>query len=94
MTTYLTPAKRTLWANKVMETCDPIDGVTDGIIGRPDKCTVDPAVLQCASGDGEDCLSAGQVGALRKFYEGPVHQVRNRRRQCRGQLQLRRSGLS
>ncbi len=44
MTTYLTPAKRQLWADKVMASCDGLDGVTDGVIGRPDKCTIDPAV--------------------------------------------------
>ncbi|WP_436307365.1 tannase/feruloyl esterase family alpha/beta hydrolase [Variovorax sp. LjRoot290] len=75
MTTYFTPEKRKLWADKVMASCDAVDGLTDGVIGRPDKCTVDPAVLQCTSGDGPDCLSAGQVGALRKIYAGPSHSV-------------------
>ena len=76
MTTYLTPEKRKLWADKVTASCDGLDGLTDGIIGRPDKCTVDPAVLQCAAGgNGADCLSAGQVDALRKIYEGPIHAV-------------------
>jgi feruloyl esterase len=75
MTTYLTPAKRKLWADKVMASCDALDGLTDGVIGRPDKCAIDPAVMQCAAGDGPDCLSAGQVGALRKIYGGPVHSV-------------------
>ena len=75
MTTYLTTAKRQLWADTVMASCDALDGLADGVIGRPDKCTIDPAVLQCASGDGPDCLSAGQVGALRKIYGGPVHSV-------------------
>ncbi|WP_157694901.1 tannase/feruloyl esterase family alpha/beta hydrolase [Caballeronia fortuita] len=75
MTTYLTAAKRKLWADKVMDSCDALDGLRDGVIGRPDKCAVDPSVLQCAAGDGPDCLSAGQVGALRKIYAGPTHSV-------------------
>lgn len=79
MTTYLTPEKRKLWADKVMASCDALDGLTDGVIGRPDKCTVDPAVLQCAAGDGPDCLSAGQVGALRKIYAGPSHSITGER---------------
>lgn len=74
-TTYFTPAKRTLWANKVMEACDDLDGLKDGVIGRPDQCTIDPAVLQCSSGDGPDCLSAGQVDTVRKIYAGPVHAI-------------------
>ena len=75
MTTYLTPEKRKLWADKVMATCDGNDGLVDGVIGRPDKCTIDPAVMQCPSGDGPDCLSAGQVSALQKIYAGPTHSV-------------------
>ena len=73
--TYLTVEKRKLWADKVMASCDALDGLTDGVIGRPDKCSVDPAVLQCTTGNGADCLSAGQVGALRKIYAGPSHSV-------------------
>lgn len=54
------------------ESREGLDSLTDGVIGRPDKCTIDPAVMQCAAGtNGADCLSAGQVGALRKIYAGP-----------------------
>lgn len=75
-TTWLTVEKRKLWADKVMAACDGLDGLTDGVIGRPDKCTIDPAVMQCAAGtSGADCLSPGQVGALRKIYAGPTHRV-------------------
>ncbi len=72
-TTYLTPETRQVWADEVMSKCDPLDGLTDGVIGRPDLCTVDPAEAQCRAGAGTDCLSAGQVEALRKIYAGPRH---------------------
>ena len=58
-----------------MEACDDLDGLKDGVIGRPDQCTIDPAVLQCSSGYGPDCLSAGQVDTERKIYAGPVHAI-------------------
>ncbi len=50
----LTPAKLALVAGKVMEKCDAIDGLKDGLIDDPRKCSFDPArdvpVLQCRFG--------------------------------------------
>ncbi|MBU9453143.1 tannase/feruloyl esterase family alpha/beta hydrolase [Burkholderia multivorans] len=74
-TSNLTVAKRKLWADHVMSACDELDGLKDGVIGRPDMCKVDPAVLQCESADAADCLTAGQVSALRKIYAGPTNPV-------------------
>lgn len=74
-TTYLTPQKRQLWATRVMDSCDQLDGVVDGIIGRPDLCTIDPGVMQCTGADSPGCLSTGQVDTLRKIYAGPKHAV-------------------
>jgi feruloyl esterase len=54
--------------------CDTIgDGVKDGIIGDPTRCTFDPGVIQCKAGDGPDCLTAPQVTALRKIYAGATN---------------------
>lgn len=55
----------------VLEACDASDGVKDGIVSSPETCHFDPAVLQCKSHDGPDCLTAPQVAALRAIYEGP-----------------------
>jgi feruloyl esterase len=74
-TTYLPAEKRKLWADRVMAACDGLDGLKDGLIVRPDKCTIDPAEMQCKGTDGADCLTAGQVDALRKIYAGPRHAV-------------------
>ncbi len=43
----------------------------DGLIGDPRECHFDPAVLQCPQASGE-CLSAAQVTAVRKLYQGPI----------------------
>jgi Tannase and feruloyl esterase len=75
LTTYLPPEKRKLWADRVMVACDGLDGLKDGLIVRPDKCTIDPAEMQCQGKDATDCLTAGQVDALRKIYAGPRHAV-------------------
>jgi feruloyl esterase len=53
--------------------CDTIsDGVQDGVIADPQRCHFDPHPLLCTSGDAADCLTAEQVDAVRKIYEGPV----------------------
>lgn len=55
----------------VYSACDALDGIEDGIISDPRACTFDPAVLQCAQDETDTCLTADQVEALRKLYDGP-----------------------
>ncbi len=57
----------------VMASCDRLDGVTDGQIDDPRRCRFDPGSLQCPAGRSPPhCLTARQVAAARKFYQGPV----------------------
>lgn len=53
----------------VMQACDTLDGVRDGVLENPRACRFDPAALRCAGG--KHCFSAAQVEALRKIYQGP-----------------------
>ena len=56
--------------NKAMiNACDGKDGVADGILNEPTKCTFDVASLQCKAGDAENCLTAPQVAAIKRVYE-------------------------
>jgi feruloyl esterase len=55
----------------VLEACDALDGVKDGLIEDPQRCKFDPKVLLCKGEDGADCLTAQQVEAARKIYAGP-----------------------
>jgi feruloyl esterase len=64
----LTPAKITLVANAVTAACDAGDGVRDGIVSNPDRCTFDPAVLACKAGDGADCLTPPQIETVKQAY--------------------------
>jgi feruloyl esterase len=67
----LTADKLAILNRAVVASCDAIDGVTDGLIDDPRRCSFDPATLQCASGDGPDCLTAAQVRTAKTIYAGP-----------------------
>jgi feruloyl esterase len=57
----------------VLEQCDALDGVRDGVIENPPSCHFDPQVLRCAGLKNPECLSEAQVEAVRAIYSGPRH---------------------
>jgi feruloyl esterase len=63
--------KLKLVQNAVIAKCDALDGVKDQLIENPPNCKFDPAELQCKGSDGSSCLTASEVTALSKIYEGP-----------------------
>ena len=56
--------------NAALAACDELDGVKDGLIDDPRRCTFDPATIQCKGADAADCLTAGQVDSVKKIYAG------------------------
>ncbi len=65
------PASKLPLINKaVLAACDAIDGLKDGVIDDPRLCHFDPGTLQCKGSDDAACLTAPQVAAVRKIYEG------------------------
>jgi Tannase and feruloyl esterase len=64
---------RKLVHDGVLKACDALDGVKDGLIFNVGACHFDPAVLQCQGAKTESCLSADQIGALKKAFAGPVN---------------------
>jgi feruloyl esterase len=70
---YIPVSKYPLIHNAVLEACDAIDGVKDGVIEDPTRCRFDPKVLECKGADGPSCLSSAQAEAARKIYSGPVN---------------------
>lgn len=50
--------------------CDANDGLKDGLIDDPRTCTFDPKTLSCTSGNADACLTAEQVDAVKKVYDG------------------------
>jgi feruloyl esterase len=66
-----------LVSKAVLDACDALDGLVDGMVNKPLQCTsalVYPKLdaLQCSSGKTATCLSAAQVETFKKIYEGPV----------------------
>jgi feruloyl esterase len=57
----------------VLAACDMLDGLKDGIVGDPLGCRFNPGVVQCKEGASATCLTAPQVEAARKIYQGPRH---------------------
>jgi len=71
----VTPAKLALVADRVMATCDAVDGLKDGLIDDPRKCNFDPRrhVAACSAGtDNADCLTPAQAETIAKIYSGPM----------------------
>ena len=54
----------------VIDECDPLDGLKEGLISDPRRCKFDPAALLCRNGDQAACLTRPQVEAVRKIYSG------------------------
>lgn len=75
--TSLTPGKLNALATKVMEKCDAIDGLKDGVIDDPRRCDFDatkdmPACgASGTNGGSAECLTAPEAEAINKIYRGP-----------------------
>lgn len=67
----LTQADRDTLIGGILDQCDTLDGLEDGMIENVAQCDFDPSVLQCEVGEQDGCLSAGQVTALAEGFAGP-----------------------
>jgi feruloyl esterase len=66
---FISPALWKIVAEEVLNQCDALDGVRDGIIDEPDACDFRPEALLCRSAeDPATCLTPPQVDALQKIY--------------------------
>jgi feruloyl esterase len=67
----LLPVQASLLNKAVLDACDGLDGLKDGIVTDPRACRFDPVALQCKAGQSSpDCLTAKQVATVRKAYDG------------------------
>jgi pimeloyl-ACP methyl ester carboxylesterase len=66
-------AKLTLATKAAIAACDASDGVTDGVLNDPRKCTYDPHALVCKPGaDAASCLTSQEADAVAKIWNGPA----------------------
>ncbi|KAJ9618301.1 tannase protein [Taxawa tesnikishii (nom. ined.)] len=55
---------------EVLNQCDGLDGVKDGIIEDPRLCSFRAAALQCGPGNTTNCLTSAQVLAVSQVFSG------------------------
>ena len=67
----LTEADLKLLVDALLDKCDALDGLKDGMIFNHEACRFDPAVLKCRGGKTESCLSEDKVRTILKVFEGP-----------------------
>lgn len=67
---YIPPEKYPVIHRAVLDQCDHLDGLVDGILEDPRQCPFEPASIRCHSPDGAACLTDEQVETARKIYAG------------------------
>ena len=70
---YIPAAKYPVVHQAVLDQCDAVDGLKDGLIQDPTRCKFDPKTIECKGADAPNCLTAAQVEAVRKSYEEAVN---------------------
>ena len=69
----LPPARSNAANAAAVAACDANDGVVDGIVNEPRRCTFDARSLLCetSGSDPATCLSAAEAEALNRIWSGP-----------------------
>lgn len=65
---YIPPAKFALIHNAVLQACDSLDGLSDGVLDDPTRCHFDPRKLLCKGPDSSGCLTEPQVQTAQAIY--------------------------
>jgi len=68
----LTGPKLRLLHEAVLRACDALDGVRDGVLHDPSRCTFDPGTLLCQGGVTSECLTAAEIEGASRLYAGAV----------------------
>lgn len=65
------PKEQELLETSILNMCDELDWIKDGILSDPRQCNFDLETLLCKSGKTDSCLSKEQVAAVKVIYGGP-----------------------
>ena len=66
----LSSADMNLLGKGILESCDALDGVIDGMVLHPAQCNFDPSSVQCAPNVTSECLTPDKVDVIRKLFAG------------------------
>ncbi len=66
---FIPPSKFPMIHRAVVNACDALDGVKDGLIENPMTCHFDPHVLACEGKDEATCLTSPQVETAKMVFE-------------------------
>jgi len=71
-TAYIDPGLLPLIDQKVLEECDALDGVKDGLIQNPAQCNFKAESLLCNNGVTTGCLNEDQLGILHNYLYAAI----------------------
>lgn len=63
-------AKVPLLSAHVMEQCDELDGVADGVVSRPGLCQPELDSLRCEGTETQSCFTAVELVSIERLYQG------------------------
>jgi feruloyl esterase len=66
----ISQAKLPQLVQTVVQQCDGLDGVEDGLIARPDRCSVDLSELDCELKAKPGCFTLQEITAIGRLYRG------------------------
>lgn len=67
---FLTREAVELISQATLAACDKTDGLEDGLISEPLRCSFDPESLKCTEAKTTGCLNEGQLAVVRQIYGG------------------------
>jgi feruloyl esterase len=71
------PADRALLIKGLLDACDGLDGLKDGVIENSKACSFKPATLACKGAKTDTCLSPAQAEAITVALAGPKDKAGN-----------------
>ncbi|WP_321381108.1 tannase/feruloyl esterase family alpha/beta hydrolase [Rhizobium sp.] len=66
----LTDSEKAIVVKKILDACDMLDGVKDGMVSRLSACHPDPAEWACKAGETTDCLPEAKAAYIKALFAG------------------------
>jgi feruloyl esterase len=79
----ISPEKRALITQRVLQKCDALDGLTDTQITNPRACSFD---IDTLGPNGDNSLTAQELAAVKAMYSGTINEVTGEQRYAGAKL--------